>query len=231
MTTENARRLFLTGATGYIGSRLIPSLLERGYHVTALARQESVRNVASGCHIVVGNPLESQTFAEQVRGADTFIHLVGVPKPAPWKGSQFRAIDAPSVMAAIHAARAAGVQHFIYVSVAHPAPIMKDYIAVRAESEAAIAAAGLIATILRPWYILGPGHWWPWALLPVYGLLERLPGTHEAATRLGLVRLQDMLSALLWSIEHPPAAIRVIEVPQIRTLGRDAAASVRSHLE
>ena len=199
--------------------------------MTALARRESIAKVPSGCNVVVGNPLESQTFAEQLQDVDTLVHLVGVPKPAPWKGPQFRAVDGPSAMASIRVARAVNVQHFVYVSVAHPAPIMKDYIAVRAESEAAIAAAGLIATILRPWYILGPGHWWPWALLPVYGLLERLPGTHEAATRLGLVRLQDMLSALLWSIEHPPAAIRVIEVPQIRTLGRDAAASVRSHLE
>ena len=219
-TAASARRLFITGATGYLGSRLIPLLLERGHHVTALARQESVRKVPSGCHIVVGNPLESPTFAEQMQHADTFIQLVGVPKPAPWKGPQFHAIDGPSAMTAIRAARAAGVRHFVYVSVAHPAPIMQDYLAVRIECEAAIAEAGLIATILRPWYILGPGHWWPLALLPIYRLLERLPSTHEAATRLGLVTIREMLEAMVWSIEHPPTNTRVIEVPEIRRLGR-----------
>ncbi len=96
---------------------------------------------------------------------------------------------------------------------------MKDYIAVRTACEAGIEKAGLIATILRPWYILGPGHWWPLVLLPVYRVCERLPSTHEAAARLGLVKLQDMLSALIWSIEHPPSTIRVLEVPQIRSLG------------
>lgn len=216
----SAHRLFVTGATGYLGSRLIPLLLERGHHVTALVRRESVAKIPLGCDIVVGNPLESQAFAQQLKGVDTLVQLVGIPKPAPWKGPQFRAVDGPSAMASIGAARAAKVQHFVYVSVAQPAPIMKDYLAVRAECEGAIAAAGLIATILRPWYILGPGHWWPLALLPMYGLLERLPTMHDAATRLGLVTIQEMLAAMVWSIEHLPERTRVIEVPEIRRLGR-----------
>ena len=224
MTTPiKTRRVFVTGATGYLGARLIPLLLERGHQVTALARQESVCKVPTGCQIVVGNPLESGTFVEQVRGADTLVHLVGVPKPAPWKGSQFRAIDGPSAMAAIRAAREAGVRHMVYVSVAHPAPVMRDYIAVRSECEAAIAGAGLVATILRPWYILGPGHWWPLALQPVYRLMEQFPGTRAAALRLGLVTIHEMLMTMLWAIEQPPSGSRVIEVPEIRRLGRSDA--------
>ncbi len=217
------RRVFVTGATGYLGARLIPLLLERGHHVTALARPGSVRKVPTGCQMVVGNPLESGTFVEQVRGVDTLVHLVGAPKPAPWKGPQFRAIDGPSAMAAIRAAREAGVRHMVYVSVAHPAPVMRNYIAVRSECETAIAAAGLVATILRPWYILGPGHWWPLALQPVYRLMEQLPGTRAAALRLGLVTIQEMLIAMTWAIEQPPSGSRVIEVPEIRQLGRSHA--------
>ena len=224
MTTPiKTRRVFVTGATGYLGARLIPLLLERGHRVTALARPESVRKVPTGCQIVVGNPLESGTFVEQVRGADTFVQLVGVPKPAPWKGPQFRAIDGPSAMAAIRAAREAGVRHMVYVSVAHPAPVMRDYIAVRSECEPAIAGAGLVATILRPWYILGPGHWWPLALQPVYRLMEQFPGTRAAALRLGLVTIHEMLMTMLWAIEQPPSGSRVIEVPEIRRLGRSDA--------
>ena len=183
MTSTNARRLFITGATGYLGSRLIPLLLGRGHHVTALARRDSASKVLPGCSVIVGNPLEAQTFTKQVQGCDTFVQLVGIPKPAPWKGCQFRAIDGPSAMAVIRAACAAKVQHFIYVSVAHPAPLMKDYIAVRSECEAAIEKAGLIATILRPWYILGPGHWWPMALLPVYSRV--MPRPDWASSRFG----------------------------------------------
>ena len=45
----------------------------------------------------------------------------------------------------------------------------------RSEGEALIRAAGLNATILRPWYVLGPGHRWPVVLIPAYWLAERLP--------------------------------------------------------
>ena len=216
----NQRRVFLTGATGYLGIRLIPLLLERGHDVTALVREESLKKVPAGCRVVAGNPLDAETFLKAVRGSDTLVQLVGVPKPSPWKGPQFRAIDGPSAMAAIRAAASMNVRHIVYVSVAHPAPIMKEYIAVRRDCESAIAAAGLVATILRPWYILGPGHWWPFALVPVYRVLEQVPATRDAAMRLGLVTIREMLAALLWSIEHPPVNRRVIEVPEIRRLGR-----------
>lgn len=221
MTHQNqTQRIFITGATGYVGGRLIPLLLERGHEVTVLVRESSARKVPAGCRVVVGDPLDAETFAESVRGHDTLVQLVGVSKPSPWKGAQFRAIDGPSARASIAAACKAGVRHMVYVSVAQPAPIMRDYIAVRRDCEAAIAAAGLVATILRPWYILGPGHWWPLALQPVYRVLERVPATREAAMRLGLVTIQEMLAALLWSIEQSPVKTRVIDVPEIRRLGR-----------
>ncbi len=218
--STTGRKVFVTGATGYLGARLIPRLTERGHQVTALTRQESIRRVPPECRVVVGSPFDADTFLVSLRGADTVVHLVGTPKPSPWKGPQFRAIDEPSTLAAVRAAKATGVRHFVYVSVAHPAPIMQDYIAVRTDCEAAIAKAGVIATILRPWYILGPGHWWPLVLQPVYRLLERIPVTREAATRLGLVTISDMLATTVWSIEHPPESTRVIEVPEIRRLGR-----------
>ncbi|GMV49106.1 MAG: hypothetical protein NBKEAIPA_00141 [Nitrospirae bacterium] len=213
------RQVFVTGATGYLGARLIPLLLERGHRLTALARQESIGKVPHGCDIVIGNPLDAGSFTDSLRGADTLVQLVGVPKPAPWKGPQFRAVDGPAALAAVQAARTVGLPHVLYVSVAHPAPIMRDYIAVRRACEAAIEEAGLVATIMRPWYILGPGHWWPLVLQPWYRLLERIPNTRMAATRLGLVTMREMLTAMVWAIEQPPDRWRVMDVSEIRRRG------------
>jgi uncharacterized protein YbjT (DUF2867 family) len=97
---------------------------------------------------------------------------------------------------------------------------MHAYIAARAEAEAAIRQSGMDATILRPWYVLGPGHWWPYALLPGYWLAERLPPTREAARRLGLVTVRQMVAALVAAVEQPPRGVRVLEVPEIRAAGR-----------
>jgi uncharacterized protein YbjT (DUF2867 family) len=212
------QRIFMTGATGYVGSRLVPQLLERGYEVQALARKESTGKLPAGCRIIEGDPLKRGTFVDGVRGADTFVQLVGVAKPAPWKGPAFRAIDLVSAQVSLEAAASAGVKHFVYVSVAHPAPIMKAYIAVRRTCEEAIHAAGLPATLIRPWYILGPGHRWPLMLLPAYKVMSLFSSTREAAARLGLVTIDDMLAALVWAIEHPPEAMRIIDVPEIRRL-------------
>lgn len=72
------------------------------------------------------------------------------------------------------------------------------------------------AAILRPWYVLGPGRWWPFALLPSYWLLEALPATRESAGRLGLVRWRQVVAALRDAVEHPAAGVRVMEVAEIR---------------
>ena len=210
------RRIFITGGTGYLGSALIPLLLERGHHVRALVRTNSKGKVPAGCEVVTGNPLDAKTYRQLVRPADTFIHMVGVPRPSPSKGTQFRAIDLVSAQEAITAAADLGVPHFVYLSVAHPAPIMKLYIDVRAECEALIRQRTLNATILRPWYVLGPGHRWPYLLLPFYKLAELLPFTRPGALRLGLVTIDHMVLSLVQAVESPHEGVRVVEVPEIR---------------
>ena len=212
-----SRPVFITGGTGYLGTRLVPRLLERGHEVRALVREGAVRNLPIGCQSVTGNALDARTIRPHLRSGDSFIQLVGVPKPAPWKGPAFRAVDLVSGLASVAAAKQGGVHHFIYVSVAHPAPIMKDYIAVRRECEAALRATEILTTIVRPWYILGPGHWWPYFLKPGYWIAERVTTTRDAALRLGLVTLEQMLTTLVWAVEHPPESVRIMEVPDIRT--------------
>ena len=199
-----------------MGRSLIEVLLGRGYEVVALARRVSEGNVPAGCSVVIGDALNGDSYASQLRPGDTFVQLVGVAHPGPGKARQFEAIDRKSAMEAIRVAKAAGVGHFIYVSVAHPAPAMHAYIAARTACEAELVSSGLNATILRPWYVLGPGHRWPYALIPFYWLAERIPATREGARRLGLVTRSQMIDALGRAVEHPAEGIRVIEVPEIR---------------
>ena len=211
--------VFITGATGYIGNRLIDALAARGHRVRALARPESANRVAAGAATVVGNALDASTFAAALTSSDTIVHLVGTPHPSPSKAAEFRRVDLPSILASVEAARRACAAHLVYVSVAHPAPVMEAYIAARSEGERAIAEAGLTATILRPWYVLGPGHRWPCLLVPLYAMARLIPSTRESARRLGLVTLSQMVDALVRAVEHPPPAgqIRIVDVPQIRS--------------
>jgi uncharacterized protein YbjT (DUF2867 family) len=224
--TTDVRRVFMTGGTGYLGSSLIPILLERGHRVRTLVRPNSKGKVSAGCEVVSGDPLDANSYRALVRSADTFIHLVGVPSPSPSKSKQFQAVDLVSAREAINVAAELGIPHFVYLSVAQPAPVMKSYIAVRAECEQRIRLLRLNATILRPWYVLGPGHRWPYALLPFYRVMEAIPFTRGSARRLGLVTLEQMILALVEAVESPAKGVRLMEVPEIRAarlgLNRDA---------
>jgi uncharacterized protein YbjT (DUF2867 family) len=149
--------------------------------------------------------------------------LIGTPHPSPAKAKQFREVDLVSIQVAVKAATEAGVKHFIYLSVAHPAPMMHAFIAVRSQGEEMIRASGMNATFLRPWYVLGPGHRWAYALLPFYWICERLPSTSDSARRLGLIKLPQMLNALIYSVENPPTGVRILDVPEMRNLTVRAA--------
>jgi uncharacterized protein YbjT (DUF2867 family) len=212
--------VLVTGGTGYLGQALIPLLMVNGHRVRALVRPGSEHKVPAGAEVVRGDPLDPKNVQAALAGANTIVHLIGVPKPSPAKARLFHEIDLVSIQAAATAAVTVWPRpHFVYLSVAQPAPVMKDYVAVRREGEELLRAAGLNATCLRPWYVLGPGHHWPYALVPVYALLRRIPATRASAERLGFVTLAQMVRALLAAVERPARGLRIIEVPEIKRSG------------
>lgn len=212
------RHVFVTGGTGYIGRPLIRQLVARGHAVRALVRAGSGGRLPEGAQAVAGDALGD--FADLVTSGDTLVHLVGTPHPGPHKAREFREIDLVSIRASVAAGARAGIRHLVYVSVAHPAPAMRAYVEVRMEGEALISASGLSATILRPWYVLGPGHRWPAVMLPAYSLMAKLRWTREAALRLGLVDLAEMVAALVLAVENPAEGVRFAGVPEIRDSAR-----------
>jgi uncharacterized protein YbjT (DUF2867 family) len=215
--------VFVTGGTGYIGSRLIPALQARGHQIRAVVRPGSKQKLPPNAEAIEANPLVSDSYTDRISPADTFIHLIGTPHPSPAKARQFQEVDLVSVEIASKAAREAGVGHFIYLSVAQPAPMMQAYIKVRQRGEAMLRATGIPLTIVRPWYVLGPGHRWPYAIIPLYWLMAVLPPTRESSRRLGLVTIRQVLNSLVWAVENPPLEVRIVTVPEIRQQGSEVA--------
>ena len=215
--------VFITGGTGYLGVPLIKALLAKGYAVHALVRAQSVDRLPHGALPVIGNALDAASFASKIPAGATLVHLVGTPHPNPAKAAEFRRVDLASIHASVAAAKQAGVRHVVYLSVAHPAPVMQAYIDVRREGEALVQASGIPATILRPWYVLGPGHRWPTVFSPFYKLLEWIPATREVALRLGMVSLDNMVTAKVNAVESPPDKVRVMNVIDIRQAQPSAA--------
>lgn len=225
--------VFVAGGTGYLGRALLATLVERAHSVTALVRPGAESRLPSGVRAVVGDALDAASYRSMVPARSTFVHLVGTPNPNPSKAAEFERVDLGSLTAALTAAERAAVAHFVYVSVAQPAPTMRAYVGVRARGETAIIAAherwGLSATILRPWYVLGPGHRWPLALVPLYTMARRIPSLRAGAERLGLVTRTQMVRALVHAVERTAQGIEIIDVPRIRAIG-SAPAGTSTHV-
>lgn len=220
---RQVRTVFVTGGTGYIGARLVRLLLQRGHRVVVFVRPGSERKVPAGAEIAGGNPFVVAEMTPHIPPGAVFVQLLGVAHPSPRKREQFYRIDLPSVCASVDAAVLAGVSRFVYLSVAQePTNMMKDYQAVRASGEQYVLDSKLPHTFLRPWYVLGPGHWWPLLLWPLYKLLEALPSTRRKARALGLVTIGQMLAALVAVVENPGGAGEVLDVPGILAARRSA---------
>ena len=212
--------VFVTGGTGYIGQPLIRTLQSSGYDVRGLVRRGSESRLPPGAQIVIGKALDPATFAHAIPPGATIVHLVGTPHPNPSKAHEFQRVDLASIRATVAAAQKAGAAHIVYVSVAQPAPVMRAYIAARTEGESLVQASGIPSTIVRPWYVLGPGHIWPYVLMPVYAVLKLFPRTRRAAERLGLVTLRQMVGTLARAVNNPPSCgSRIVDVPGIQRHG------------
>jgi len=210
--------IFVTGGTGYIGQHLIPLLLARGHRVRVLTRDQSLGRVPNGASGTAGDALNAESVAGAMRPGDTVIHLVGTPHPSPSKADQFEKVDLVSIRSTVGAARKIGIAHLVYVSVAQPAPIMQAFLWVRMLGETMIREAGLTASIVRPWYVLGPGHWWPKLIRPLYKLADMVPTLQPIVERLGLLNIDQMVTAMVYAVENPPQSgqRRIYDVPAIR---------------
>jgi nucleoside-diphosphate-sugar epimerase len=214
--------IFITGGTGYMGTRLIKMLLAKGYKVIALTREHSRHKVPTGATIVIGNPFDEATFYEFIPKGCVFVQLLGVPHPSPAKAAQFTSIDLASVKASANAAVKAGVSHFIYVSVSmQQSKLMQAYQQVRRQGEAYCMLQQLNCTFIRPWYVLGPGHWWPVILLPLYALANMVPVWKQKVAGMELVTLRQMLATLINATAATPQKQTIVEIADVKKAQRN----------
>jgi NADH dehydrogenase len=152
-----ARRVFLTGGSGFVGSAMIDELLNRGWAVRALANRRAVRR-ADAVELVRGELFDAAALAEGLAGCEAVIHLVGIIAEQPGRGVTFERIHAEGTRAVVDATRRAGVRRYVHMSALGTRPgAVSRYHRTKHEAEEHVRASGLDWTILRPSMIHGPG--------------------------------------------------------------------------
>ena len=160
------RRVAVTGASGFIGRRLVAALAADGIEVTALSRGRMPRGTAAGLHLIAGDLREADSVARLLEGADTLYNLA----------YDVRASGADNLTAfdtLLTGAKAAGTRRIVHLSsvVAYDAWPDADCVETGAMTprapgsyrdtkiamEGRLAGSGLSAAILQPTIVYGPG--------------------------------------------------------------------------
>jgi NADH dehydrogenase len=152
-------RVFVTGATGFVGRAVVTALRAHGHVVRCLVRRGSERDLRGmeAIERVEGDVLVPERLAEDVAGCDAVIHLVGIIRERP-PHTTFERVHVQGTKNVLAGAAAAGVRRYLHMSALGTRPGARArYHRTKWAAEEAVRASGLSWTIFRPSIIYGKG--------------------------------------------------------------------------
>lgn len=211
-------RILVTGATGYIGGRLIPRLLERGYRVRALVRDPARLALrpwmqgewAGQVEVVAGDALSGEGLDAALAGCDRAYYLIHSMAEGE-KGFADRDRQAATNFAT--AAKRQGIQQIIYLGgLGASSAKLSKHLSSRHETGACLREAGVPVTEFRAAIIVGSGSL---SFEMIRYLTERLPvmpAPKWVGTRVQPIGIRDLLSYLIAALTQPEALNQIIEI-------------------
>ncbi|MFE6050466.1 SDR family oxidoreductase [Kitasatospora sp. NPDC056446] len=208
-------RCLVTGATGYIGGRLVPELLAAGHRVRCLARDPGrLRDQPWRAEVeaVVGDVTRPDSLDGAFDGVDTAYYLVH----SLGTGPDFEDTDRRAARAFARAAARAGVSRIVYLSGLLPAGVpeaaLSPHLRSRAEVGRVLRSAGVPTAELRAAVIIGSGSA---SFEMLRYLTERLPvmvTPRWVDTRIQPIAVRDVLAYLVAAAALPPEADRAFDI-------------------
>ena len=204
------RLLLVTGASGYVGGRLVRALAERGERVRCLARrpQDVAARVPPGIDVVRGDVLEPSTLTAALEGVDTAFYLVH----SMGSRRDFQEDDHRGAVNFADAARAAGVRRIVYLGGLGTATDLSPHLASRQEVGRTLRESGVPTIELRASIILGSGGL---SYEMIRALVERLPVlvTPRWVRQLTQpIAIEDVIAYLSAAPDAPVTESEVVEI-------------------
>jgi uncharacterized protein YbjT (DUF2867 family) len=205
-------RILITGATGYVGGRLVPRLLAAGHVVRCMVRDPSRlqgRAWINQVDTVAGDVLDDATVAPALAGIDVAYYLVH----SMGSGHDFHVRDARAARAFGEAARAAGVQRLVYLgALGDPDTNLSEHLRSRQQTGDALRESGVPVTEFRAAVIVGAGSL---SFEMIRYLAERVPimiCPSWVYTRVQPIAIRNVLDYLVTTLDVPESAGQVIEI-------------------
>ncbi|MGB5296449.1 MAG: SDR family oxidoreductase [Thermoanaerobaculia bacterium] len=213
--TSIHKPIFVTGASGYIGGRLVPRLLDAGYHVRCLARSPrklQARAWASNprVEIVTGDVLDSNALAESMHGCGAAYYLVHSMLAS---GDQYAEQDRRLAESFAAASATAGIERIVYLGgLGETGQGLSEHLASRREVERALASTDVPVTVFRAAMIIGSGS----ASFEILRyLVERLPvmiTPRWVSTENQPIAVRNVLHYLITALEVPETIGQTLDI-------------------
>jgi uncharacterized protein YbjT (DUF2867 family) len=216
--------LLLTGATGLVGSALLPRLIASGRPVRCLVRDprrlgpERVR-----VQIALGDLSDPPSFRNALRGVDTVVHLAAAIRDQP--GGSIEELNAVATWRMVQAARRAGVGRFVFFSAQSASAHNRTrFMRAKALAERAVVESGVPHTIFAPSIVYAPGDVFL-TLLERMALLPAVPISGSGRALFQPIWAEDVAACVIASLERPDGAERY-ELSGPETLSYDAIVEI-----
>nr|MCW2728680.1 hypothetical protein [Aeromicrobium sp.] len=212
-------RSLVTGATGYIGGRLVPQLLEAGHTVRVLVRDERKarsHDWSDRVEIAVGDASDDADVRAAMEDVDVLyylLHSIGT-------GGDFGATEREMAQRFADEAKRAGVRRIVYLGGMVPDDEeLSEHLSSRGEVGDVLLASGVPATVLQAGVVIGSGSA---SFEMLRYLTERLPAMITPKwvnTRIQPIAVRDVLHYLVGSADMPPDVSRRFDIggPEVLT--------------
>lgn len=200
------RPVLLTGATGYVGGRLLAALQEAGRPVRCFARDPS--RLEGRCEAVPGDVLDADALARALAGVDTAYYLIH----SMAGGADFEERDRRAARSFAVAARRAGLRRIIYLGGLGAEAGLSEHLASRQEVGRILHESGVPTVELRAGIIIGRGSL---SFEMVRALVERLPvmvTPRWVKTETQPIGIDDVIAYLVAALDLPAGARGVWEI-------------------
>ncbi|MHB9111285.1 MAG: complex I NDUFA9 subunit family protein [Thermoleophilia bacterium] len=217
-------KVFVTGATGFVGRHIASRLAEDGHEIRCLVRDtetEATRFLKGiGAEVVEGDIHVSHSLASGAAGCDTVIHLVGIIFEGP--GGSFEQIHVEGTRNMLAAADAAGIKRFVHMSaLGTRSGAGAAYHRTKWDAEEVVRASGLGYTIFRPSIIYGPGGEFINMLARQIRLMPVVPVIGNGRYRMQPISVDDVAAAFSSSLTTAAAVNKIYEIGGPEALSYD----------